>query len=281
MNRLILPAVAAVSVLAGTLTSGVAQAVEIMHWDRTPLKVDLPVGQERVVMLNRNVRVGLPSSIAKPDTLRVQSAGGAIYLKADKPFDTQRVQLQDVKTSEIILVDLTAKKQGASSEDIKVVSDSSSSHDGDDKASDAEGDNDKASSEATNTPIPVTLTRYAAQSLYAPERTIENVAGIHRTAMRLPATLPSLLPSLPVAVKPIAAWQKGHYVVTAVRLVNRDPARAFKLDPRWLQGNLYSATFMHPVLGPRGTDGDTTSVFVVTRGKSLAQSVPLSQGGQP
>ncbi|WP_110633500.1 TIGR03749 family integrating conjugative element protein [Salinicola salarius] len=260
-----------------------AHAVEILHWDRKPLDVDLPVGTERVIVLDRNVRVGLPREIADPDTLRVQSAGGAIYLKAGQAFDTQRVRIQDVETNEVVLFDLTAKESGASDEDIKVVFPDDNAGAATSSA-EAEPDNegggrDRTESSAGGTPVPVVLTRFAAQSLYAPTRTIEPVRGLNRVAMQLPDSMPSLLPSLPVSATPVAAWKLDGWTVTAVKLTNRDPARTFELDPRWLQGDLYSATFMHPTLGPRGSVADTTTVFIVTNGLSLAKALPLSQGG--
>ena len=257
-----------------------AHAVDILHWDRKPLPIDLPVGTERVIVLDRNVRVGLPKAIADPDILRVQSAGGAIYLKADKPFDTQRVRIQDVETNQVVLFDLTAKVSGASDEKIKVVipeggplADEAASS----KGSGGSGEED--AQPAVGTPVPVVMTRFAAQSLYAPMRTIKPVPGLNRVAMRLPDSVPSLLPSLPVSAVPVAAWQLGSWTVTAVTLSNRDPWRSFELDPRWLQGELYSAVFMHPTLGQRGSVEDTTTAFIVTNGQSLAQALPRSQGG--
>lgn len=268
-------------VLVTLLVVSQAQAVEILHWDRKPLPVDLPVGSERVIVLDRNVRVGLPREIADAETLRVQSAGGAIYLKANKPFDTQRVRIQDVETNEVVLFDLTARENGASDEEIQVVFPDGEPADANGRATDATSSSEKTdrqSSDASqgHTPVPVVLTRYAAQSLYAPTRTIEPVRGINRVAMRLPDRMPSLLPALPVTATPIAAWKLDGWVVTAVRLANRDPSRAFELDPRWLQGDLYSATFMHPTLGQRGSVRDTTTAFIVTRGQTLAQALPLS-----
>jgi hypothetical protein len=61
-----------------------SQAVEILRWERLPLAVPLVVGQERVVFIDRNVRVGVPASVG--EHLRVQSAGGAIYLRASEPI---------------------------------------------------------------------------------------------------------------------------------------------------------------------------------------------------
>ncbi|MBZ9559062.1 MULTISPECIES: TIGR03749 family integrating conjugative element protein [unclassified Modicisalibacter] len=274
-RQCVFPALLRGGVLVALLSLALqAQAVEILHWDRKPLPVDLPVGTERVIVLDRNVRVGLPREIADPDTLRVQSAGGAIYLKANRPFDTQRVRIQDVETNQVVLFDLSAKSSGASDEQIKVVI-----PDGPESRATAESeDNDRSTEGATaGTPVPVVLTRFAAQSLYAPTRTIDPVEGIGRVAMRLPASLPSLMPSLPVTATPVAAWKLDGWTVTAVRLINRDPSREFALDPRWLQGDLHSASFMHPTLGPRGSAEDTTTVFIVTNGVSLAQAVPLAQ----
>ncbi|WP_082765910.1 TIGR03749 family integrating conjugative element protein [Azotobacter vinelandii] len=240
-----------------------AAATEILAWDRTPLAIDLPVGKERLVTLERNVSVGLPGAIAKPEVLRVQSTGGVLYLKANQAFDTQRVQLRDEATGELILVDLTAKAQ-ASDEPIKVVVPQA------DDGSDAAEEEAVSEAEAEKTPVypaplPVVLTRYAAQSLYAPLRAIEPVEGVQRVAMRLPATL-DLLPALPVLAEPIAAWSLGGFQATAVRLRNRDPQRSFELDPRYLQGSLAAATFMHTTLGPKGRLDDSTTVIVVTRG---------------
>ncbi|HAV88909.1 MAG TPA: TIGR03749 family integrating conjugative element protein, partial [Pseudomonas sp.] len=59
-----------------------SHAIEILRWQRLPLAVPLVVGQERVVFIDRNVRVGLPPSLG--ERLRVQSAGGAIYLRASE-----------------------------------------------------------------------------------------------------------------------------------------------------------------------------------------------------
>jgi len=74
-----------------------AHAVEIMHWERLPLAVPLQVGEERIVFVDRNVRVGVPASVG--DRLRVQSAGGAIYLRASEPIEPTRLQLQDADSA--------------------------------------------------------------------------------------------------------------------------------------------------------------------------------------
>lgn len=247
-----------------------AWAVEIIEWDRRPMDIPLPVGTERIVVLDRNVRVGLPGAIASDEVLRIQSSGGVLYLLAHEAFDAQRVQLQDVESGEILLVDLSAR-EGASNEDIRIVDAKPSTEQ---QATAQQGQTAQEGAGVALPPVPVALTRYAAQSLYSPMRAVEDVPGIRRVPMRLPETLPTLLPALPVTAVPMGAWTLNNYTVTAVRITNNDP-RSFELDPRWLQGDLYSAAFMHPSIGPSGTVEDTTTLFVVTRGSSLAQAVLL------
>ncbi|HAY4298193.1 TPA: TIGR03752 family integrating conjugative element protein [Escherichia coli] len=78
-----------------SLNSELAKADEFMKWERIPLQIPLQVGLERVVFVDKNVRVGFPPALN--GKLRVQSTGGAVYLKADSAFPQTRVQLNDVR----------------------------------------------------------------------------------------------------------------------------------------------------------------------------------------
>lgn len=82
------------------------QAVELVRWERIPLPVALHVGQERIVFVNRNVRVGFPPELK--GKLRVQSTGGAVYLQPGAQFARTRLVLQDVENGEMILLDISA-----------------------------------------------------------------------------------------------------------------------------------------------------------------------------
>ena len=107
---LLRPAVMMMSLSVLSLT---AQADELMKWERIPLNIPLKVGQERVIFADKNVRVGFPPALN--GKLRVQSTGGAVYLKADSAFPQTRVQLQDVESGEMILLDVTAGEKGTTS----------------------------------------------------------------------------------------------------------------------------------------------------------------------
>lgn len=259
-------------VVLARLAIAPAHAMEVMHWDRLPLAVQLIVGQERVVFLDRDVRVGVPAEIA--DHLRVQSADGAIYLRASAPIEPTRLQLQDVANGTLILLDVAAHAAApkeAPLEPVRIVTD----HVPSGKPAQTPTHGDDASDDtprAPDTPVPVLLTRYAAQSLYAPLRTVEPVDGIAPVPVDRTLPLDNLLPTLPVRASAWAAWRLNDEQVTAVRLTNTS-GQHLDLDPRALQGDFVAATFQHPDLGPAGDDTDTTVVYLVTRGHGLPASL--------
>ena len=236
-------------------------AVEVKYWDRLPLAVPLTVGQERVLMLDEDVRVGLPSTITSK--LRVQSVGGTVYLRAAEAIPPTRLQLQSVKSGDIILIDIEALEGSEALEPVKIVAQ--------DQAADAETESDTA---PVATPVPVVLTRYAAQNLYAPLRTVAPLPGVRRVPLGDSIALSNLLPTERVSIKALAVWRLGDYWVTAVKIVNRGPGKV-ALDPRHLQATLYAATFQHADLGITGTPEDTTVAYLVTRGGDLEQALLL------
>lgn len=258
-----------------------AQAVELVKWERIPLPVALHVGQERIVFVNRNVRVGFPPELK--GKLRVQSTGGAVYLQPGEQFARTRLVLQDVENGEMILLDISAEEGKNVLEPVSLVYQgevSSSTGNNDVAATDNQTptagerqSTSKPKEKKSTTPLPVALTRYAAQSLYAPSRTIEPLPGVHSISLALPDKLTSLLPSESVEIKPLAAWGLQGYSVVALTLRNQR-AEKVVLDPRRLQGNFYSATFQHRWLGASGTPEDTTTVYLVTKGRPDAAFLP-------
>ncbi|MEE5091084.1 TIGR03749 family integrating conjugative element protein [Xanthomonas euvesicatoria] len=264
------------------------QAMQILRWERMPLTVPLRVGEERVVFIDRNVRVGVPSAIA--DRLRVQSAGGAIYLRASAAIEPTRLQLQDADSGALILIDIAteAPKEGQSPlEPVRIVEgDTPGQRYGEpDRAADTDtGTGEQPSDTPTlwpdetgtaerhDTPVAVVLTRYAAQNLYAPLRTVEPVRGVSPARVRSDLDLEALAPALPVRAKALGAWTMDDQWVTAVRLTNTSP-RWLDLDPRTLLGDFVAATFQHPSLGPAGNATDTTVLYLVTRGHGLTDAL--------
>ncbi|RUT67041.1 TIGR03749 family integrating conjugative element protein [Morganella morganii] len=261
--------------LAATFTVPVAQAEELMKWERIPLQIPLAVGKERVLFADKNVRVGFPPALN--GKLRVQSSGGAVYLKADAAFPPTRLQLQDVENGEVILLDVTASDKG-SAEPVRIVysgdvtsvnssNDTPAASGGDNAAPGADdGIQAKRKEIRYNAPLPVVLTHFAAQSLYGPVRTVEAVPGIHPVNPHLPKRITTLYPSEPVVIMPLGGWGIGSRNVVALKVQNT-ASRKITLDPRVLQRQFVTATFQHRYLGPVGTPEDTTTLYLVTAGR--------------
>lgn len=241
-----------------------ANAVEVLHWERLPLSARLVVGQERVILIDQTVRVAVPTPVR--ELLRVQSAGGALYLKAAVPFPATRLQLQDTESGALVLLDVRAESAATGEpalEPLRIV--------GLGDTRPAEGATD-GRQPRTPTPVAVVLTRYAAQSLYAPLRTVTPVAGLTPMPLRDDLPLDTLLPTLPLHSTALAAWRLSDHWLTAVKLTNSSP-HSLALDPRLLQGDFVAATFQHPDVGPARDASDTTVVYLVTRGHGLAESL--------
>ncbi|MBA0218668.1 TIGR03749 family integrating conjugative element protein [Pectobacterium brasiliense] len=250
-----------------------AAADELIKWERIPLQIPLKVGQERVIFADKNVRVGFPPALN--DKLRVQSTGGAVYLKADSAFPQTRLQLQDLESGEIILLDVTASPSGPTEPVRLVYSGDVTTVDNSDRPAKVSGRSDSSSTTGAkpdtkepkapryNAPLPVALTRFAAQTLYGPLRAVEPVSGIHPVNPRLSGKITTLYPSEPLDITTLSAWGVGARSVVALRVRNTS-SRKIVLDPRVLQGQFVSATFQHRWVGPIGTPEDTTTLYLIT-----------------
>ncbi|WP_210448523.1 TIGR03749 family integrating conjugative element protein [Pantoea ananatis] len=262
------------------LVSGLTQAVELMKWERIPLQIPLTVGQERIVFVNKNVRVGFPPSLN--GKVRIQSTGGAVYFDAREAFPVTRIELQNKENGEVILLDVSAVPGKVTREPVKLVYDgelATATASDRQSVSDDAGSSKKSTSTASETdttparkapklsaPLPVVLTRYVAQSLYGPIRTVEPVQGISPVSLKLPSSITTLMPGEPVSVTPMAAWSLLGDSVVALQVRNRSADKVV-LDPRELQGQFETATFQHRWLGRAGTPEDTTVVYLVIQGR--------------
>lgn len=262
------------------LVSGLTQAVELMKWERIPLQIPLTVGQERIVFVNKNVRVGFPPSLN--GKVRIQSTGGAVYFDAKEAFPVTRIELQNKENGEIILLDVSAVPGKVTREPVKLVYDgevaTATASDRQSVSGDAGSGSKSTAPDAQaesaparkppklSAPLPVVLTRYAAQSLYGPVRTVEPVPGISPVSLKLPSSITTLMPGEPVSVTPMAAWSLLGDSVVALQVRNRSADKVV-LDPRELQGQFETATFQHRWLGRAGTPEDTTVVYLVIQGR--------------
>lgn len=262
MNAMKAPLVATAWLLFLILLLGVeAQGQEVpdrVVWDRTPIRVVLPVGTERLVHFPEHaVRVGVPDTLP----LRTLSVDGTVYWQAQAAFDRVRVIVQGLdEGSGYYLIDLEAR-EAASAVPLAIL------RPGAERPTHAQT---HAPEEPPHQNLDyVALTRFAAQQMYAPAR----LRPAH------PQVRPVAVPEDPIALVrggaveavPLIGWRHRGLYVTAVRLQNQTGAPVV-LDPRDLRGEWLAATFQHARLLPHGDEADTTAVYLLSR-RPFAESL--------
>jgi integrating conjugative element protein (TIGR03749 family) len=227
-------------------------AVERLFWDKVPLKITLLVGTERLVTFPAEVRVGVPWQLT--DLLRTQSNQGTVYWLAKEPFEAQRIEVREIQSKRIYLIDLKAsKKSGLSATPIEVIRK---------KTGQKPGNPRNTPRQKRRAPGFVELTRFAAQQLYAPARLLKAAPGIHRVSVSRQALTHLIRGDLIKAI-PLVSWKSGQLYVTAVELVNTSQ-KTITLDPRNIRGEWRTATFQHTILYPKGSEADTTALYLIS-----------------
>jgi len=231
--------------------NGEAPAPERITWQKTPITMSLAVGKERRVDFPGPVKVGLPATIQS--ALRVQSVAGTLYLLAQQPFEATRVMVRAVDSGAIYLLDLLADNEDEAKAAIQIL--------------DPETRKPGVTAEE-GAPLPalpaygyVTLTRFAAQQLYAPARLLHDLPGVVRVPVRREPV--RLVRGVPIEASPLVAWRASGLYITAVKLRNLG-TQAVTLDPRSLRGGWLTATFQHNRLHPAGEEADTTALYLIS-----------------
>lgn len=226
---------------------------EHIVWQRAPIQITLPVGKERFVSFPTEVQFGYNTNLLPPSALRVENDNQTLYLYAKKPFETQRTEAK-LADGEIVLLDINAKQQ-ANDNPIDIVLPRAA------KTGSSSISQDVSQSSVNY----VTLTRYAVQQLYAPQRLLKQSMNITRFPMETAHVVPLFYDGSASAM-PLASWHGGSYYVTALLIKNllNQPLR---LDPRLLCGQWKTASFYpKTTLAPHGTpiNQDTSTLFLVS-----------------
>ena len=223
---------------------------ERIVWQKTPIPLELRVGSERLVHFQGAVQIGVPAPLH--GLVRIQSIAGTLYLLAHQPFASARVVVRGLDDSRIYLLDLSATLESASTGPIQIF--------------DPDRERTDRADAAPQSPVLptygyVTLTRFAAQQLYAPARLLSELPGVVRVPVkREPVTL---VRGAALEAVPLIAWRAGDLFLTAVKLTNKT-RRPQILDPRTLRGGWLTATFQHNRLHPAGDEADRTVVYLIS-----------------
>lgn len=235
--------------------------VERFFWDRTPIRLTLRVGHERIIQFRdaKSVQVGVPGKLQR-GLLRTQIVDNTVYWLAQDAFKSERIQIVNVHTGESFLFDLEAKKEEGGTTPIEVVSML-----GKEKAATPKPRPD-------HIPMPrgqvaaydyVSLTRFAAQAMYAPLRLQDSLPGMVSIPIEPDKKVP-LVRGGKVEAMPLMIWKAPGLYVSAVRLKNAT-SDYVTLDPRALRGDWLAVTFQHVRLMPAGDEADTTCVYLISK----------------
>jgi integrating conjugative element protein (TIGR03749 family) len=223
---------------------------ERIAWRKTPIAVELPVGTERLVHFPEAVKVGVPPKLQ--GSLRVQSISGTLYLLAHQPFAATRVIVRGMDNGQVYLLDLTAVADGGGNTPLEIYLPDEEPAVGANTAAEASGPPQYGY---------VTLTRFAAQQLYAPARLLRDLPGVVRVPVKRQPV--ALVRGDAVEALPLIAWRAGDLYVTAAKLTNKTD-RPQTLDPRTLRGRWLTATFQHNRLHAAGSEADRTVVYLIS-----------------
>lgn len=230
--------------------------VEHIVWNKAPIKISLPVGKERRIDFPVPIEIELTETANNNSKALQIREDGSIYWTAEHAFEPQRIIVFTTKTGYTYLMDVEAR-ENAPDYPVVIVDDRI------DKEvlkgiSHKQGHLNKYNYDY------VDLTRFAAKNVYAPLRLIEPLPGVVRVAVTH-EELP-LYKGGDLITKPMAQWRSptipGFYV-TAVR-ISSNSLNSVVFDPRLLRGDWVAAATQHAVVNPVGSEGDTTTWYLVS-----------------
>lgn len=229
-------------------TQILAASTEHVVWDKTPIHLNLSLNQERLVRFPQAVQIIESEASDKISVLKVQDA---LYLKAKAAFSNKRLLIQLMPQGEVIILSLSADDKINAADPIEVLLEKEDATQP--TPQDAKNNLDLNA---------ITLTRFAIQSLYAPDRLLVIPEGVSRTPMQTRRDI-QLVHGASISAHPLASWHGGDFYVTVVELKNQLKQEVI-LDPRHIVGNWQTATF-YPTntLSGRGHE-DTSTVFLVS-----------------
>jgi integrating conjugative element protein (TIGR03749 family) len=247
--------------------------IRLLNIAGEPIKLALSVGQEVQLNFEQPLdRFGTPQSIK--NKLQTQLIDQRLWLKASKTFKPTRVLVRS-ETGELSVFLLSANvgQQTIQPYPIKytVITEAklpNQSNSNSKNQSNSKNNNNQQNSSIKPALSYVDLTRFAAQSLYAPKRLLEKINLIRipintKKAVRLFTCSTALTCNGNVLAHPIAAWQSPRLYISAVLLKNTTQQQIV-LDPRDLLGTWKATTFHFNRLGKANSPEDTSVVYLVS-----------------
>lgn len=241
-----------------SITSFALSNAEHLVWDKTPLHIELPIEKEKTIVFPAKIEI-LHNELMANELAVLVKASNTLYVKSFHEFDEKAVFVQMLDSGEKVKINFSSHATSHNTRPVEI-----------------EVNNHSASSarkQDVSRINPISITRFAIQTLFAPERVVEEIDGVGRVAMQTQRTV-NMVYGGAVIAHPLISFGGNGLVVTAVELKN-NLSRKIKLDPRMVIGKWESATFYPSnTLSEHGSQNDKTTLFVTSYkpfGQALAE----------
>ncbi len=239
-----------------------------MAYQGIPLSITIGVGQESILQFPWRVEMG--SSSETLGMVRNVPVGDSVFLTPLMAFESQRFFAESTVDGSMFLIDITAvddaapqmiRFMDARGEDVPPTS-------MDESAATTPATTRDATTSAQGSEVNyATLTRYALQRIYSPERLVTPVAGMSES--RLPdrdIIIRDLVPGEDISAKAAAEWSTSDGLFVTALLVRNNGGHSVTLDPRHLRHTRtwLASAYWSTALSPAGTIGDETTLVVVS-----------------
>ncbi len=239
-----------------------AQAAETRRitWTGEPIKIELGVNQERRLTFPADIFVEYNKATDPGlQRIRIQIIKNTAYLKATNSVPSSRLIIGEIKSQKRYLLDVQAVKTSKHYPQVVVEDGTNTSSTA---SSDSGGNIPYLAFQGSRSAGYVSLIRFAAKELYAPDRlrgTEKNITRVSVTKKRVHHLLRGHVGD----THPVAAWKSGELYVTALKVKNTTSQPLF-LDPRDVRGAWKAVSFQNNRLEAKGKNGDTTAMYVVS-----------------
>ena len=250
------------STFFSAVVSGSTQQFQTIYYNKQTIQITLSVNHERVVKLPFTSRLHLQPSISK--VLDVVIQDDILLLTAKKPFISGRakvVSLSNSSSHPIILLSLSAVTEQVESQPVEIVVPSLVKRHAKSL--------DEAHQVGTNQPgivsTPehpyVSLSRYALQRAFVPERLLEVSYGVSNVNV-FSGILP-LYQGGELQTQIHSSYRKGELYATVVRVDNLIDKKV-EIDPRKFRGRWLARSGFVYTLMPKGTSQSTTAFVLIS-----------------
>ena len=200
----------------------IAQTPLHLAWDKSPIQISLPLNQDRLIHFPKAISI-VDSELADVSVMKVQDS---LYLNAHKAFANMRLIVQMMPQGEAIVLNLSSNLESRDTTPIEIVINEV-----------AESDEAFEQSYEMN---PITLTRFAIQSLFSPERLLVTPPNVTRVPMHTTRQI-HFMNNAAITARPLISWQANGLYVTAIELKN-DLNKTTEINPKQFLGNWQTIT---------------------------------------